>query len=188
MAHALYTTPALVLGSLDTKDADKAYWLLTHDFGLIIASAKSVREEVSKLRYALADLAHARVTLVRGRAGWRLTGAEQLSPPLSHEHQVVFGRIAVLARRLLPTDEVHVAVYELLHDAYMHLVHTQYLKESETLTVARLLYMLGYLSCTPAYRGLVDTAVISEDALARTTALLPSLIEDINGGLAQSQL
>lgn len=46
---------------------------------MLYASAKSVREERSKQRYALQEFSHARVTLVRGRSGWKVTGAEAIA-------------------------------------------------------------------------------------------------------------
>lgn len=76
MAYEIYITDALVCGTKDSNTSDRSYLLFTRDAGMIWASAKSVREERSKHRYALQDFSVIRVSLVRGKAGWRITGTE----------------------------------------------------------------------------------------------------------------
>lgn len=189
MAHALHTTHALVLGSVETKEADKALWLFTEDLGLVVARATSVREEVSKLRYALAELSRTRVTLVRGKAGWKVTGAEGfMHNPLSLEDMKIFGRISALACRVVPTEEDYTEVYSLLCDAHAHIGDATKKSAFEALTVARMLFQLGYLSCSSEYKGIIDSADFSNELLEKVELIEEQLIEDVNGGLAQSQL
>jgi len=190
MAHDVHTTNALVLASTDVQDADKLLWLLTQDFGLVFASAKSVRREVSKLRYALQDLSLARVSLVQGRGMWRLTGAQEEAPErLSSEASAVFGRIATLVRRVLPTDEEQGAVFTCLASAREALaLETMSLEVIERVTVARVLYQLGYVTRTPAYQDILDTHHFDTDVIARGEELGEMLVADINNGLYESQL
>lgn len=190
MSHAVHTTHSLVLGSAPVQDADKLFWLLTEDFGLIFASAKSVREETSKLRYMLQDLAHARVSLVRGRGFWRITGAEEGgATQLPVSRQAVFGRISALVRRLMPTEEENPAVFTIVTNAYDALLDTSADEALiERLTVARLLYQLGYLSCTEEYKGCIDMVDISDETIERVNQYGTKLILHINAGLTESQL
>ena len=52
MAYVTYTTLALVCGTFDQKTSDRSYMLFTREAGMLFASARSVREERSKQRYA----------------------------------------------------------------------------------------------------------------------------------------
>lgn len=191
MAHTVHTTHALVLGSSHVQDADKLLWLLTEDLGLLFASAKSVREEVSKLRYALQDLSYSRVSLVRGRGLWRLTGAEIVeSTRLPVDAAVVLGRITTLARRVVPTEEENKAIFTIVHNTQKALstVSEKQFEVIEQVSVARILYQLGYVSCTSEYQGVVDTTHISNELLERAALLSRQLLDDINIGLSESQL
>ncbi len=190
MAHTVHTTSALVLGSTEVQDADKLFWLFTEDFGLLFASAKSVREEVSKLRYTLQDLSQPRVSLVRGRGLWRITGAEENgAKKLPLEAAQVFGRVAALVRRLVPTDEENQELFTMLRTTRASLAHKEAdVRTIENVAVARLLYQLGYLSCTLEFEGIVDTLDFNENVLEKAKKLNKTLIHEINDGLAESQL
>lgn len=48
--HHIYTTKAIVIKSLPSGEANKIYFLLTHDLGFIKASAQGVRLGKSKQR------------------------------------------------------------------------------------------------------------------------------------------
>lgn len=190
MAHDVHTTSAFVLSSANVQDSDKLFWLLTEDLGLVFASARSVREETSKLRYSLSDLSHTRVSLVRGRGLWRLTGAEtNTDERLTLKAKEVFGRIATLVRRVMPTDEENKEIFDIVQCAYNTLlIHETDLKLIEILTVARALYHLGYVSCTPEYRGIIDSFDFNEETIKKVAAIENNMVDVINSGLAESQL
>ena len=76
MSYQTYITDAVVVGSYHSNTADKSYLLFTERAGMLYASARSVREERSKQRYALQDFSHITVTLVKGKAGWRIGSVE----------------------------------------------------------------------------------------------------------------
>lgn len=80
MSYQTYITDAVVVGSYHSNTADKSYLLFTERAGMLYAAARSVREERSKQRYALQDFSHITVTLVKGKAGWRIGSVE------SHEN------------------------------------------------------------------------------------------------------
>lgn len=48
---------------------------------MLFAAARSVREEKSKQRYALQDFSRIRVSLIKGKSGWRIGSAEALGNP-----------------------------------------------------------------------------------------------------------
>ena len=190
MSHVVYTTHALVLGSSQVQDADKLFWLLTEELGLVFASAKSVREETSKLRYALQDLSFVRVSLVRGRGLWRITGAEEAqAQELTMDAAKTFGRVATLVRRVTPTDEGRSELFAIVRNARDVFTNNPDKTELiESVTVARVLYRLGYLSCTEQFKGIVDTTEFDEQTFARAERVAQQLVHDINAGLAESQL
>ncbi|MFM2339574.1 MAG: hypothetical protein RLZZ360_210 [Candidatus Parcubacteria bacterium] len=76
MSYQTYITDAVVVGSYHSNTADKSYLLFTERAGMLYATARSVREERSKQRYALQDFSHITVTLVKGKAGWRIGSVE----------------------------------------------------------------------------------------------------------------
>jgi recombinational DNA repair protein (RecF pathway) len=76
VSYQTYITDAVVVGSYASNTADKSYRLFTERAGMLYASARSVREERSRQRYALQDFSHITVTLVKGKAGWRIGSVE----------------------------------------------------------------------------------------------------------------
>lgn len=78
MSYKTYTTEALVCGSNSSNTSDRSFLLFTREAGMLFASARSVREERSKQRYALQDFSHIRVSLVKGKSGWRIGSVESM--------------------------------------------------------------------------------------------------------------
>lgn len=76
MSYKTYTTPAIVVGSRANNTSDKGFLLFTRDAGMLWAGAKSVREEKSRQRFALQDFSLVKVSLVRGKSGWRIGSVE----------------------------------------------------------------------------------------------------------------
>ncbi len=72
MSYQTYITDAVVVGSFPNNTADKTFLLFTERLGLVYATARSVREERSRQRYALQDFSYIFVTLVKGNGGWRI--------------------------------------------------------------------------------------------------------------------
>ena len=72
MAYATYTTQALVCGTFNRNTADGSFLLFTEQAGMLYADARSVREERSRQRGALQDFSLVKVSLVKGKAGWKV--------------------------------------------------------------------------------------------------------------------
>lgn len=75
MAHHIYTTEGFVLDSLPFGEGNSFIYLFTRDLGLVGASARSVRDIKSKLRYGLQTFCRSTVSLVRGKNEWKVTSA-----------------------------------------------------------------------------------------------------------------
>ena len=119
---------------------------------MLWASARSVREERSKQRYALQDFSIIRVSLVKGKQGWRIGSVEAISNPFmeasAREARAGLSAVIKLLRRFLHGEEANAAIYD---DAVMALscmtvadiVDIIDLQEQFTL---RLLHHLGYIA------------------------------------------
>ncbi|MEN9922458.1 MAG: hypothetical protein RL097_735 [Candidatus Parcubacteria bacterium] len=76
MAYETYTTEALVCGTFNRNTADRNFLLFTKEAGMLYADARSVREERSRQRYALQEFSLVRVSLIKGKYGWKIGSVE----------------------------------------------------------------------------------------------------------------
>lgn len=195
--YHLYHTPALVLGSEPFGEGHKLISLFTRELGLVAASATSVREERSKLRYGLQDFSYSDVTLVRGKEFWRLTRAE---PRFSVAAELrghasalrMLGRIFKLLERLLAGEEKNEPLFAAVLESMQFMGRASDARQVEgveVILVLRILYLLGYLAPREEF-GLFlrdfsrwDDAVVAEALLCKSLAL-----SHINESLRQTQL
>lgn len=116
MSYTTYTTQALVCGSFDQGTSDKSFLLFTREAGMLFATARSVREEVSKQRHALQDFSRIRVSLVKGKTGWRVGSVESLKNDFSlAENREVRGSVVAfyrLLRRYIRGEEVSSELFD----------------------------------------------------------------------------
>ncbi|MBI5798836.1 MAG: recombination protein O N-terminal domain-containing protein [Candidatus Yonathbacteria bacterium] len=80
MSHHIYHTRGFILASQAIGESNRFYKIFTEELGLVGASAQSVREGKSKLRYTLHDLSFVTVDLVRGKEVWRIISAGAWRP------------------------------------------------------------------------------------------------------------
>lgn len=100
-----YVTRGIVLRRGAARESGLVLTLLTEDFGLVRAKAEGLRKPGAKLAGALQTLCESDVTLVRGKDGWRVTGAllaVNRFHLLSSEARAVAARASSLFLRLMP--------------------------------------------------------------------------------------
>jgi recombinational DNA repair protein (RecF pathway) len=118
MSYVTYTTEALVCGSFDQNTADRSFLLFTKELGMLFAIAKSVREERSLQRPALQDFSRIRVSLVKGKTGWRIGSVEAISNDYANaNNREVRGSIVALyrlLRRFIRGEEPVPFIYDLV--------------------------------------------------------------------------
>lgn len=162
MAYSTYTTEAIVCGSKDSYTSDRSYLLFTERAGMLWASARSVREEKSKQRYALQDFSIIRVSLVKGKSGWRIGSVEAISNPFmeARERSSRAGVSAVvkLLRRFLQGEEPQPIVYS---DTSIVLSCIAAATDLDVITLQdqftlRLLHQLGYIAPKPTFKDLLE--------------------------------
>lgn len=144
-----YITRAIVLSRGAARESGLMLTLLTEDLGLVRARAEGLRKSGAKLASALQTLCECDVTLVRGKDGWRLTGAllsENRFRTLSVETRSRAARTASLFLRLMPPD-AHEPGFFALYTSYLQELATECsLDEQDTkecMTALSLLVMLG---------------------------------------------
>ncbi|HUY05299.1 MAG TPA: recombination protein O N-terminal domain-containing protein [Candidatus Paceibacterota bacterium] len=185
-----YETRGLVLARTHGGEANTFVALLTSDLGLVHARAQSLRKTGAKLAAALATLAESEIVLVRGKEGWRVTGAvldESWFAQL--ERAAARGRVARvsgLLLRLVAGETQDAEIFPIMRGFLEALatVPDDLLEAVEILAVLRVLAALG-----------LDTGDIPGTAADFAPTLLTTVVEDrktyvarINTGIAASGL
>lgn len=168
MSYKTYITEALVCASKVQNTSDKSFLLFTREVGMLYALAKSVREERSKQRFALQECSHARITLIRGKQSWRITGAEALTnyyaTAETREARALTRDVIRLLRRLVHGEEPQAALFDEVIDTLR--VKTSGKESSRTLLFSlRALHVLGYIAPDESLVALLDHSLPYEERL-----------------------
>ena len=132
MAHQIYLTEGIILKKRDFGEADRLFWIYTEKFGMIMASAKGVRLEKSKLRGNLDVFTCGDFAVISSKDFWRLVDArETISPKLNHGSaeqtgliggQVkVFARTASLLARMIKGEERNEEMWKQVKNLFLNL-------------------------------------------------------------------
>lgn len=163
MAHLMYTTDAVVCGSRNSYTSDRSYLLFTKDAGMLWATARSVRVEKSKQRCALQDFSIIRVSLVKGKGGWRIGSVEAISNPFMESQQrssrAGVAAVTKLLRRFVQGEEAHPKIYT---DAVtvlscLAVADTNDVVDLQDQFTLRMLNMLGYIAPHESYREILES-------------------------------
>jgi DNA repair protein RecO len=186
-----YATTGLVLSRTPIGEASAFITILTPDLGLVRARAQSIRKPGAKLASALQTFSESDVILVRGKDGWRLSGAVLVRTwfaELSRPARLRAGRTAGLLMRLIhgeSVDPVFFSIFMQFLSVLPQVVDETEEDAAECLAALRLLHAAG-----------VDDGEIP-DGLSGTyaTELLKKVIQDrphyivrINRSIAASGL
>lgn len=162
MSYTTYTTEAIVCGSKDSHTSDRSFLLFTHDGGMLWATARSVREEKSKQRYALQDFSIIRVSLVKGKSGWRIGSVEAISNPFM-EAGTRAARAGVSAvvkqlRRFLHGEESSQTIFKdtVLALSCLTQAEAEDIVDLQNQFTLRLLNTLGYIAPHPVYQEILE--------------------------------
>ena len=185
-----YETRGIVLARVHTGEATTLLTLLTQDLGLVVARAQSLRKEGAKLSASLPTLAESQLMLVRGKDGWRVTGAvlEEnwfLRLP-SIAAQEIVGRVSGLLLRLVAGEAQDSELFPIMK-GFLHSLATlpdNLYEAIEILAVLRMLAVLG-----------LDTEEMPDDLSVFAPSALAAILEDrmayvarINNGIVASGL
>lgn len=194
MAHHIYHTRGIILGSGPSGESSRYYKIFTEELGLVFSVAQSVREGKSKLRYVLQDYSIIFIDLVRGKEVWRITSAgEQESQNFAGEpeQKKLFARIASFVERLLQGEGQEKSLFIDLYAIASFLKQTRVSVELfyavETLATLRILVFLGYLDGL-GYEEFLKPGEYSLDIIVAFEKKCPAALRVINAALISSHL
>ena len=193
MSYQTYHTEALVCGSYLNNTADKSFLLFTKRAGMLYASARSVREERSKQRYALQDFSLITVSLIKGKTGWRIgsvdTEGNIFGDALSRQARGSVVRILKLLRRFIAGEEPHPELYDDLIYGLRYVAADMSSRRvlAEEIIEARILSILGYISPSRALSPVLSVS-LREALDTAPESLLPLLQSTTLHAQAASQL
>ena len=187
-----------MLAKRGVGEANTSVVLLTRELGLLRASAKSARREVSKLRYGLEALTVARFSLVRGRYEWKLVGVEKqqrmlAAPELPRTTKAALGRVSKLLLRLLQGEEPVPQLYTTVVEGFVSLAYPAGAPGAspdsvEIILVLRILAHLGYLPQTAELSPFMNSNTFSLELAASAARSRALLIRAINESLQATGL
>lgn len=150
MSYQTYTTKALVCGTFNRNTADRSYLLFTREAGMLYADARSVREERSRQRYALQDFSLVRVSLIKGKRGWKIGSIEaqenyyQTSIDKDARGSVV--SLFRLLRRFVKGEEADPELFDYIIDALNELSNEVAKRSFVSIAIqVQVLAVLGYV-------------------------------------------
>jgi recombinational DNA repair protein (RecF pathway) len=197
MSHHIYTTPAFVISSAHTGEANKLLHVFTRDLGMVVATVQGIRHEKSKLRPHVQDYSFTTLSLVRGKDMWRVTGAQATESSFvasvrHHEPSYrLYVQILALLKRLLPGEEKNEPLYEVFVDACTYLggvtLEGEQLLHFEYTLVLRILSNLGYVSAHPSLSEVLEQPW-TDDLLENMKKVAPRALAEINRAIKVSQM
>jgi len=200
MSHHIYHTRGIVIEARSVKEANKTYWIFTRDLGMVLASAQGVRLSTSKLRFSLQPLSVAEISLVRGRVGWRVVNAREISNIYWRikdmpQSVAMSSRVLRLVRRLVTGEEKNEVLFERLSAGLMYLADgvggkqltTKQVMNLEFILLLQVLYTLGYFAPPTELLWCIDDHLSSE-MIENMTAFSREAISHINSSIKETQL
>lgn len=208
--HDIRTTYGFIVGSKSYGDADRLLSIFTRDFGLIVASARGIRLEKSKLKGKTQDYSFGKYSLVKGRDFWRLTDAEEarrehvgdlrfcdsateLSVTSSRRIDIaLIARIASLLKRFMHGESAHPELFDCVSACGTFLEENKIDDEIsatlESLIIARIMHWLGYIGNDRELNGHLQSIVITMQLLESLADKRIIINRHINKALKESHL
>lgn len=149
MAYDIYSLDSIVLRSLPIGEWDRAFLLLTREYGLIHAKAIGIDKSGSKRKGYSVRFRRFQAHIVHGRTGYRLTSAEPLGTvyhSFSQNAYNVLCRFGDIYENILPTGSGGDQVFDLflsLFDFLSMNIITK--KESEAVFISVTLSLMSIL-------------------------------------------
>lgn len=193
--HHIYHTNGFILSSINKGEANKMLTIYTRELGLVRAMVQGIRLHKSKLRFALQDLSHSNIDLVRGKDIWRITTASNINTfpyaRASRSSLLIIARVSKLIERLCDGEQSNEKIFDDFIESLYLLDNVNMKNRSrealELHLVLRIMNQLGYIGESDMLRDYLDGSI----DLNRTEILLEKkkfIISHINKALNESQL
>ena len=194
MSYHIYTTDGIIIKRTPFSEANILLYILTEEFGLIMASARSARLNVSKLRGALQEYSYISVSCVKGKNGWKITNVLEKGsfffgyPKFTHK---VLDQISLVLLKMIQGETPHREIFLGVKTGFEFLknVTEKNIPDFETLSVLRVLHLLGYIARDGETEIFLEkTTEWNEILLEKIGQNKKILIELINKALKESHL
>ena len=131
---------------------------------MLFATARSVRTEGSKQRYALQEFSQIRVSLIKGKQGWRVGSVEAVrndfAAVASREARASIIRLYKLLRRFIRGEEAAVELYDFVVTALAKISDESVNRPLlDTYIHCRVLWLLGYVDRQQVPPELIDVDI-----------------------------
>lgn len=201
--HKIYNTEGIILSTGDIGEANKFITIFSEQYGLISATAQSVREIKSKLKHGLQKFTVANISMVRGREVWRITNVEykqNLYYELKEDKIKLKAMISILVliQKLLAGEKYNERLYKIIRKSISFLKKNDLTKEEisdfENIVIIRVLHNLGYfdenkkVGGSGVYKIIMSTSSWNKELLGDIRSLNGEIIKDINESLAHTHL
>ena len=191
LMYSVYTTKGFVLGSVESGEANRIYFIYTEDFGLVRASAQGIRLEKSKLRYGIDTSVYGLFSIVRGKEVWRIVGCERLTPvPHRIELSRALSRVLYLVKRLVHGEGSNPDLFSTLC-AMIERIESQKNDDAtliELVTVLRVLRSLGYMGEIGDAPQAFFSGSLTDEMIEYAHAHRQLLMRSVNEAIDKSQL
>jgi len=206
MSYHIHTTDGIILKRATFGEANILLYVLTADLGLIIASARSARLAVSKLRPALQEYTHVSISVIHGKNGWKITNVveknnfyfdvpdEDKNPSSRAKLATGRGVLARVASTLIQMIPGESEAPEIFYTVVSGLEFLKTISEKdifsfETLAVLRILSELGYVvSDANTEIFLKEPNMWNPELLEKISEKKLAIVGIINKALKESQL
>ncbi len=192
--YHIYHTEGIILGSVNSGESGRHYYIFTRDLGMIYASASGVRKMPSRLRFILQDFAYLKIDLVQGKNIFRITSASKTNTLEKITKQPdsfrIFSNIARLLRRLLAGVEPNKALFEDVLSGLIILEKIEKKKDLpsvEAILVLRILNNLGYIGENAALKGFI-LSPFGEALVLEAGKSKNHILEEVNKALKETHL
>ncbi|MFZ2303702.1 MAG: recombination protein O N-terminal domain-containing protein [Minisyncoccia bacterium] len=198
MSYHIYHTRGIILESQHAGESNRSYKIFTEELGLIYGTAQSVREEKSKLRYALQDFSFVTVDLIRGKEVWRILSAGEWRPleiiKKNPTQLKLFASYCALILRLIHGEGRDQSLFcdilmvaDFLEKETVACLNKSIRLSFKTLRALRALVHLGYID-PKGYEKFLALSEYSTDILEEFEEIRSSVLSKINEALRVSHL
>ena len=195
MSHHIYHTRGIILSAQPSGESNRFFKIFTDEIGLVGATAQSVREGKSKLRYTLQERSLVTVDLVRGKEVWRIVSAgpwQSLDKVKSDTVKAgLLSGYYTLLTRLIQGEGRDAGLFEEIVSVASYLDSQEFSPELtlafETLTAFRVLVHLGYIDPL-GYEKFLEPHDYSSSLLNEFEKIRPQTLAMINQALSASHL
>ena len=194
MSYHIYSTEGIILKRTPQGEANVVLHVLTEKLGLIIASARSARLAISKLRPALQEYESVGISCIKSKNGWKITnvvGKESFYFDAPDYSQKVLAQISSILLRTITGELPHPKIFQTVKSGFKLLksLSGEDASNLEVLMALRVLHELGYVGSSPGTSSYLENLDSWDKALLSNVAKgKKEIVEIINRAIKESHL